>query len=161
MKKRNAIIAAVVTVVALAAVPLVYGQGMRHHAAAAGAGHDGGFGMLFGHLDRVKQALGLSDAQVEQLTAIAQDLHAQNAPYRDQLRGGMQQVAQSLLADPSNTAAAQAILDQQAAAHKAMQSNMLAAASKALSVLTPDQRTRVGEFLAMRAARAQNRWQNR
>ena len=158
MKKRNVIITTIAAIVVLAAVPFVYGQGMRHHAAASQAG---GFGFMFGRLERAQQALGLTDDQVTQLKAIAADLRTQNAPYRDQLRGGMQQVAQTLLADPSNTAAAQTIIDQQAAAHKAVQANMLAAVSKALTVLTPDQRTKVAEFLAKRAARVQSFGQNR
>ncbi len=155
MKKRNAVIAAVFALVALIAVPLVYGQGMRHHAAAAG--ENGGFGFLFGRLERARQALDLTDTQVAQLTSIAKELHAQNAPYLAQLREGRTQVAQTLLADPSNIAAAQAILDQQAGAHKALQSSTLEAASRALSVLSPDQRTKVAQFLAQRASHAESR----
>lgn len=151
MSKRNAIIAAVVAILALAAVPFVYAQG-RHRA----RGTAEGFPFLFGRMEKIRTALDLSDQQVEQLQAIGAQLREQNAPYRAQLRGGMQSVAQILLADPANVAGAQAILDQQSSARKAMSANMLSAASKALGVLTPEQRTKVSTFLAARAARMQD-----
>lgn len=142
MKKRTAILTAVVAIIALAAVPIVYAQ--SHHRA-------GGFGM-FGHLAKIQSALGLTDQQVTSLKSIATDLKAQNAPYRAQLKGGFTAVAQTLIANPNDTAAAQAIIDQQAAAHKAMQVNVLNAVSKALNVLTPDQRTKLGQLLQQRMA---------
>jgi len=155
MKKRSLVISvAVVAAVALAAVPFVYAQGFhRHHADAGGSMHGM---MFFGHLQRVKAELDLSDAQVDQLKAIAQEVRAQNAPLRQQLRAGRLQIAQTLLANPNDTAAAQALIDQQTAAERTMKTNMLAGFSKALNVLTPDQRTKVSQFLADRAARQQN-----
>ncbi len=142
MKRRTAIITAIVAIFALTAVPLVYAQA-RHRA--------GNFGM-FGRLGKLQSALGLTDQQVSSLKAIATDLKAQNAPYRTQLKGGFTAVAQALIANPNDTAAAQAIIDQQAAARKAMQVNVLNAASKALNVLTPDQRTKLGQLLQQRMA---------
>ncbi len=150
MKKRTAILTAVIALVALTAVPLVYAQAQGHHRAGA-------FGM-FGHLGKIQAALGLTDQQVTDLKAIAADLKAQNAPYRTQLKGGFASVAQTLLANPNDTAAAQAIIDQQAAARKAMEVNTLNAASKALNVLTPDQRTKLGQLIQQRMAAGQDRW---
>jgi periplasmic protein CpxP/Spy len=152
MTKRNVLISiAVVAIIALAAVPFVYAQGMhRHHA----AGMQGMHGlMLFGGIERAKAALDLSDAQVDQLKAIAQSVKEQNAPYREQLRGGLQQIAQTLLANPNDTAAAQAMIDQQSNAERTMKMNMLAGVSKALNVLTPDQRAKAAQFLTDRAMR--------
>jgi len=154
MTKRNILISiAIVALIALAAVPFVYAQGFhRHHTEANG--FMGGM-MFFGHFQRAKAELGLSDAQVEQLKAIAQTVHDQNAPYRQQLHAGMQQIAQALLANPNDTAAAQALIDQQTTAERAMKMNVLAGAAKAINVLTPDQRAKVSQFIADRAARTQ------
>jgi Spy/CpxP family protein refolding chaperone len=152
MRKRTIVILAILATLALAAVPFVYAQGFHRHQAAAD-----GFGrgmMFFGHLHRVQAALDLSDAQVDQLKAIAQQVHEQNAPYRQQLRDGRLQIAQALLANPNDTTAAQALIDQQATAERAMKMNVLTGVSKALNVLTPDQRAKVSQFIADRAARA-------
>jgi Spy/CpxP family protein refolding chaperone len=150
MKKRFTLAAGLAIAVTLAAVPFIDAQPMRHH-----GGRELGF--LFGRLDKAKQALGLTDEQASQLKAIAQELHAQNAPYRDQLRGGFQSVATTLLNNPNDLAAAQALLDQQSQAEKALKSNVLNAASKALNVLTPEQRAKVAQFIADRRARHQQR----
>jgi len=153
MNKRNAIITAVVAVLTLAGVPFVYAQ--HQHAMHDGMRgmHGGAFG-AFGieHLQHAKEALGLSDAQSDQLKTIFTELHEQNAQYRKQVHGGLLQVAQTLISDPNNVSAAQALLDQQNAAEQAMKTNALNAASKALNVLTSDQRAKVGEFLSKRAA---------
>ena len=168
MKTRNTIIAIVLAVAVLAAVPFVYagpgGRGMRGHGGpgmhgAFGAGF--GAGMFFGHLGHLKEELELSDAQVEQIRAIFAETQAQNAQYRDQLQGGMHDAAELLLANPNNVAGAQAILDQRAAAHKAMQTNMLAAASKALNVLTPEQRAELTQIIQKRHERRAERRGNR
>jgi Spy/CpxP family protein refolding chaperone len=149
MKKRTAIIIAIVALVAIAAVPLVYAQ--APHRGHGRGGDFGGFGML-GRLGHIKAELNLTDDQVTQLKAIFADARQQNAQYRTQLRGGFQSVAQALIANPNDVAGAQALLDQQAAARKAMESNLLAAASKALNVLTPEQRAKLSDMLAKHAA---------
>lgn len=152
MSKRKAIITAVVAIIALAAVPFIYAQtaGRHHHAG----------GLMFAHFNRIRAALGLTDDQVTQLKAIREDLRTQNAPYRDQMRGGFAAVAQTLLKDPdNNVAGAQALIDQQSAARKAMQVNVLNAASRALKVLTPEQRAKAAEFLQQRMAMQEQRMQ--
>lgn len=150
MSKRNMIIIASLAIITLAGFPFVYAQHMRGMHAGMHGGPLGEFG--FGRLEHAKEALGLSDAQVDEIKTIVAQLREQNAPYREQLHGTMLQVAQTLVKDPNNTAAAQALLDQQAAAEQTMKSNALAAASKALNVLTPDQRAKVADFIAKRAA---------
>ena len=149
---RRYTLAAAFAILVTAAVPFLYAQPMMGHHGGPG-GHDGGFGFLFGRLERAKAALNLSDDQVSQLQAIATDLKARNAPYREQLHGGFQQITTTLLNNPNDVAAAQALLDQQTAAQNAMKTNMLNAASKALNVLTPDQRAKLAEFVANRQAR--------
>ena len=150
MKKRTLGLTAAGAFVVLLAVPFVYAQHVRGD---HGGGH-GGFGsmMMLGHLDKAKQELGLSDQQVTDIKAIFENLKQQNAPYRASLKGGMASVAQTLLNNPNDLAAAQAIVDQQSQAERTMKSNGLAAASKALNVLTPDQRAKLSDHLKARLA---------
>lgn len=147
MKRRNTILTVVFAITALAALPLLAEMRRGH------GGGPGGEMFLFGALQHAREELGITDAQAEQLKGIAKDLHAQNAQYRDQLRGGHAAIMKTLLADPNNVAGAQAIIDQQSAAERAMKSNLLAAASKALSVLTPEQRTKLGALIEERHSR--------
>jgi Spy/CpxP family protein refolding chaperone len=81
-------------------------------------------------------------------------VHEQNATYRQQLRATRLQIAQMLLANPNDTAGAQALIDQQTNAERALKMNILAGVSKALNVLTPEQRAKASQLLADRAARA-------
>jgi Spy/CpxP family protein refolding chaperone len=147
--KRNTIILAAVAVLALAAVPFVYAEGHHGHMGS----HGFGGGMMFGRLAMAKAALGLTDAQVDQIKAIGAELKAQNQPYKEQLRGGFAGVAQALVNNPNDLTTAQTLLDQQEQAERTMKSNALAAASKALNVLTPEQRAKVGTFIANRIAK--------
>jgi Spy/CpxP family protein refolding chaperone len=143
--------AIVVAVLALAAVPFLYAGPGHHHGMGAGMGP-------LGHLAHAQKELGLSDAQVDQIKVIIKDAHDQNAQYRDQLHGGFQSVISTLLKNPSDVAAAQAIMDQQAAAERALKTNILNAASKALTVLTPDQRSKLGTMIAEHQARFQRQF---
>ena len=142
MKKRTLIGASVLAVILAVAAPLAYAQHRMHRD-----------GMMFGRLERAKEKLGLTDDQVAQIKTIFADLRTQNAPYRDQLRGGIESAVQTLLANPNDTAAAQAIVDQQAAAEKALKTNVINAASKALNVLNSDQRAKLASLVQERMAR--------
>jgi|SRR5690349_7180557 len=124
------------------------------HARHAGFGH-GGFGFL-GHLQKLKTELNLSDAQVDQIKAIARETHEQNAGFRDQLHGTLKDVATTLLTNPNDIAGAQAVVDRQAEAERQLKSNLITAASKALNVLTPEQRTKLALHLAERG----RQWEN-
>jgi len=155
--KRNAIIIGTLAVLMLAGVPFIYAQHQHGMHGGMHGMHGGPFADFgLGHLARAKEYLGLTDAQVDQLTAIGKELHEQNAPYRKQLHGGLVQVAQTLISNPNDVAAAQAQLDQQNAVEATLKTNTLAAAAKALNVLTPDQRAKVGDFLNKRAAMHNN-----
>lgn len=153
MKRRNLILAVVVILAVLVVVPFALAQhriGGRHgHGCMAGANGM----MMFGHLGRAKVALGLSDQQAADIKKIFADLRTQNEPYRASLRGGMQSVAQALIANPNDVAAAQALLDKQNDAERVMKSNALNAAAKALNVLSSDQRAKAATFLQQRIAR--------
>ena len=149
MKKRIAIaLSLVLAVGALAAAPLVladgpsgrFGGGMRGH----GFGH--GFGPL-GRLMHVKEELDLSDQQIEQIRTIFAETREQTAPYREQLHGGYKGVLQALVANPDDVAGAQALIDQQLNAERAMKTSFLNAASKAMAVLNAEQRAKLSTMI--------------
>lgn len=151
MKKRVLIFSAVAIVTVALAVPFAVAQHMR----GAGYGHmhgDSGL-MMLGRLERARTALGLSDQQVADITKIVTDLKTENEPYRTSLKGGRQAIVQTLLANPNDLATAQALLDKQSAAEQQIKVNTLNAASKALNVLTPDQRGKAATFLQQRMAK--------
>lgn len=158
MKNRIVLITlAVVALGVLAIAPMLLAgpggegrPGMRMHGGMQGGLH--GFGML-GPLRHLKEELGLSDAQMEQIAAIVADLRTKNEPYRGQLRGGVKDAAQILLANPQDVAGARTLLEQQSAAERAMKENALQAISRALAVLSAEQRTELGKFLEERAGR--------
>jgi Spy/CpxP family protein refolding chaperone len=132
-----------VALTALLAVPFTLaGQGMH--------GHGGEFGIL-GHLQKAKEALGLSDQQVTEIKAIFEAVRAQNAPYRESLHRGRMQIAQTLLNNPNDLSTAQSLLNQQTEAEKTVKSNLLVAASKAFNILTPEQRAKLADLLRQRA----------
>jgi Spy/CpxP family protein refolding chaperone len=150
MKKHTIAIATAVVLTALVAVPIAFAQHARH---MRGDGFGGG--MFFGHLGHVKSQLGLTDQQTSDIKAIFQQLKQQNQPYRDSMRSTMQQVAQTLINNPNDVAAAQALINQQADAERTMKLNALNAASKALNVLTPDQRGKLSAMMQEHMGRMQ------
>lgn len=151
MKKGALYTVAAVVLVGLLAVPFAFAQHMGRMHAQGGPG----FGMMFHGLQHAQQALGLSDQQVSDIKTIFQDLRQQNAASRQSLRGGMLQIAQTLINDPNNTQAAQALIDQQTAAERTMKLNTLNAVSRALNVLTPDQRAKLLTLVQQRMNRMQ------
>ena len=145
MKTRTLLFSAAAVLLVVLVVPFAFaqrGRGMHEH----------GDMMMFGHLQKAKDALGLSDQQMTDIKAIFQQLHDQNAQYRQQVHGGMQQIMQTLVKNPNDLAAAQALIDQQTEAERAMKSNMLNAASKALNVLTTDQRAKLSDLIQQHMA---------
>jgi len=150
MRKTTVVIAAAVALVAMIAVPIAFAQHARGM-------HGEAFGgpMFLGHLQHLKQELGLSDQQASDIKAVFQDLRQQNAQYRQSMHSTMQQVAQILLNNPNDVAAAQAVIDGQTNAERTMKINALNAASKALNVLTPDQRTKLSTMVQEHLGRMQ------
>ncbi len=159
MKRRTAILTAILALVALVAVPFLYAQPHGRHR-MAGPGGGPGFGPL-GLLGHAREELNLSDQQVDEIKAIFQATREANAANREQLKGGLEGVMTTLLQDPNNVAAAQALLDKQAAAERAMKTNMLNATAKALSVLTAEQRSKLATMIADRKAHFQEFKQRR
>ena len=150
MKKRIAMTTVILAVVALAAAPLVMAG---PHGRMGGHGMPGEGMEILGHLRHAQEELGLSDQQVDQIKAIFAEVREQNASYREQLHGGYKSVAETLLANPNDIAAAQKIIDEQTATERTMKTNFLNAAAKALSVLNAEQRAKLGTMLAEHAER--------
>jgi Spy/CpxP family protein refolding chaperone len=151
--RKTMILTAVITVLAGAA--LYAGPG-RAHMRGAGGPHGFGFGGFFGHLHDIADELDLTKAQKTQIHGIFMEARDENKQYREQLHGGFVSVAKTLVANPNDVSGAQALLDQQDAAERAMKANMLRAASKALNVLTPEQRTELAQLIAERENRRGN-----
>jgi Spy/CpxP family protein refolding chaperone len=152
MKKRTLIFTAAAMLIVVLAVPFAVAQHMRGAGFRHGCMH-GDSMMMFGHMRGAKAALGLSDQQAADIKKIFTDLRAQNAPYRQSLLGGRQAIAQTLLANPNDIAAAQTLLDKQTEAERQMKMNALTAISKALNVLSSDQRAKASVFLQQRMAK--------
>jgi len=146
MNKKHLTIAGVIAALVIVAAPFALAQRMRGAAHGLSGGDLGGV-MFLGHLQRAKHALNLSDQQVTDIENIFRDLRMQNQTYRDSLHGAMGDIATTLINNPNDLAAAQALLDKQEATEHQMKVNALLAASKALNVLTPDQRSKLGDFI--------------
>src|SRR5262245_33564763 len=131
MKKRFLITTGAIALVALIAVPFAFAHGMHGM-----RGGDTPGAMMLGHLRHMQAELGLSDQQTADIRAAFQGLREQNKAYRQSLHESMAQAAQILIKNPNDTAAAQAVLDQQLENERAMRTNALNAVAKALNVLT-------------------------
>jgi Spy/CpxP family protein refolding chaperone len=157
MKKRTAIIVTVLALAALTAVPFVYagpgGHGRSHEGFAAG--------MIFSHLSHIQEELDLTDAQMAQIKAIFTELHQQNEASRENIHGGLHDAMLALVNNPNDLASAQAALDRQAAAEKQLKQSLLTATSKALNVLTPDQRAELSKLIQERMERHSERRSSR
>ncbi len=149
MRKRTLFITSAIAVVTLIAAPLAFAQHEHRMHGEFGLGGP----MILGHLQHAKEALGLTDQQVSDIQAVFQDLRQRNEPYRRSVHNTMQQAAQLLLNNPNDVAGAQALLDQQIDAERALRANTLNAAAKALNVLTPEQRTKLSTILQERMSR--------
>ncbi|MBV8517611.1 MAG: periplasmic heavy metal sensor [Acidobacteria bacterium] len=145
--KKKILIATAIAAMLAAALVLQAQQPPMHH----GFGHGHGLNPM-AHLAFVAGKLDLSDQQVSEIKDIFADLRTQNAPYRQQFHGGLRSIAQTLVKNPNDVAAAQALLDQQNDAEKALKANTLVAVSKALNVLTPEQRAKLGTMIEEHAA---------
>jgi P pilus assembly/Cpx signaling pathway, periplasmic inhibitor/zinc-resistance associated protein len=144
MKRKAWLITGIVALVAVMAVPIAYAQHQRH-----GSDEFGGFGP-FAKVHWLKQQLGLTDDQASQIRDIASGVRDQNREYRKTMRANMADAGKILIANPTDLAAAQAVLAHNADAEAAMKTNILKGVSQALQVLTPEQRVKLGTVLEQR-----------
>ena len=145
MKKRNVIlIASILAVGIIAAAPLVLAG---PHGRGHGHGHD--FGML-AHLRHAKEELGLTDQQAAQIHGLFREMREANAASREQMHDGIAEAAAILLANPNDVAAAQAALDRQAAAERALRANLLQTVARSFAVLDANQRAKLRTMIEER-----------
>lgn len=147
MKRRTAI-AVGIGIATLAAIPLVYagvnfagGEGCPF-----GGGHRGGHGIM--KLHALKSELNLTDEQEKALWDVARRTREQNAGTKKALKNGIHEAARVLLADPSNLAGAQAVIEKQEATIEQVRNSVLSGVSEGLQVLTPEQRQKLTALLA-------------
>ena len=146
MKKRNVIlIASILALGIVAAAPLVI-------AGPHGRGHHGDFGVL-AHLRHAKAELDLTDQQAAAIHGIFREMRQANTAAREQMHGGIHEAAEILLANPSDVAGAQAALDRQAAAERALKANLLQSIAKTIAVLDDNQRAKLRTMIEERHAR--------
>lgn len=149
MKKKAIPVSLALVAIAIVAVPFAVaargerlGHGFGRHAA------------IFGILQHVKGELDITKAQETQLRAIAREVREENRAYREAMRKEMKDVAALLIANPNDIAGAEALLEAQEATRDELRANALQAISRGLNVLTPEQRTELGELLQRHASRA-------
>ena len=104
----------------------------------------------FSHIEELSEELNLTEEQVDQIRGIFRDLHELNAPYRQELKGGMGTAFQSLLQNPDDIAGAQAAVDRQAQAERAISTNTINATASAIKVLSAEQRSQLAQLLEER-----------
>jgi Spy/CpxP family protein refolding chaperone len=143
MKRTLTVLAVVIAVAALAAVP-IFARGRGAH---TGEGFGFGGGMALERLEKLREELDLSDAQVAELRSIARATFEENRQHRKSLRGGFRNAAGILVADPQNVEEARAALDKLETSREAIRDNILESASRGLQVLTPEQRTRLAAWI--------------
>ena len=150
MKRSKSLVIIAVVAATLFSVPLVY--------AARGGRHDGGFGpegRVLKVLRHVGVELELTDQQKEQIKQIALDVRTQNKQYRASMKTGFRGAADILVANPDNVNAALSLLEQQDAQRAEMRQNIVEGVSRALKVLSAEQRTKLAELMDKHAARVQ------
>lgn len=96
--------------------------------------------MFFVELRALRSELNLSPEQVGTLKAIGQTVRESNADYRASMKRVAAEAGLVLLGDPSNTEGAEALLRRNDAERVALRANVLEGISKAIKVLTPEQR---------------------
>lgn len=158
MKTKAMLVVLLVAASVFATVALAHGP--RDRAAMGERGFRGHAGMgerqFLGPLERLERLrgeLGLSEAQVEAIRAIRQEVRDANAASREQFRDGKGDVVSILIANPDDLAGARAAMQAREAAMAKMKDNALQGASRALKVLTREQREKLGAIVAKRGSR--------
>ena len=111
----------------------------------------------FSHIEELSEELSLTEEQVSQIRGIFRELHELNAPYREEMRGGLGTAFQSLLQNPDDVAGAQAAVDRQSQAERAISMNTINATANALKVLSAEQRTQLAQLLEERRDKRRER----
>ena len=143
MKRTLTVVAVVVALVTVAAVPIF----ARGRAAHAGAGLPFGGGMGLERLEKMREELDLSDEQVAELRTIARATFEENREHRKSMRDGFRNAARVLVANPENVDQARLTLEASDASRRTIRDNILESAAEGLAVLTPQQRAKLAAWI--------------
>jgi Spy/CpxP family protein refolding chaperone len=144
-----------------AAVIALGGFTAMAHAQGPGGPHRGGFGPGGGLLHgRMAQALGLTDAQKEQIRSITKEAFAGNQTLRTQLKAAHDAEQAAIKAGKSDAELAQ-LAANSAPLQTQLHATRLQTEAKIYKVLTPDQQAKLNEMRAKmreRVGNAMQRW---
>lgn len=141
MKKRMTTLA----VAMLVAGGLAVAQPQRGGRMAAGRPGPGPAAMALDP-DALKQTLGLSDAQVEQLRGLRREQAQAARPQLEQMKEKQRALAEAMKADNPDPAVVGRLMVELKQARTAARPERAALREKALAVLTPDQKAKLAEL---------------
>jgi Spy/CpxP family protein refolding chaperone len=125
-----------------------------------GAGREGGFfgGPMF---DMMSDYLNLSDAQQTQIKSIMHSVKPAMEPLFQQEMQNHKAMMQLIMSNSFDEAKAQTLAQQSASIHEQIELAHARAAQQAYQLLTPDQKTKLNEFMAKQEQRMQEHRQDR
>jgi Spy/CpxP family protein refolding chaperone len=125
-----------------------------------GAGREGGFfgGPMF---DMMADYLNLSDAQQTQIKSIMHSVKPAMEPLFQQEMQNHKAMMQLIMSNSFDEAKAQTLAQQSASIHEQIELAHAKAAQQAYQLLTPDQKTKLSEFMAKQEQRMQEHMQDR
>jgi Spy/CpxP family protein refolding chaperone len=143
--RKAMLITAAVLVVALVATPVVWArQHMKDEEQSPL--------MMLEKLRQLRDELNLTESQRTKLREIGKETRQANKEYRAALRDNFVDAGLILVKNPDDIPAATAALDRNEAAKKDLRANVLEGVSKAIKVLTPEQRSILQQKLEHRAS---------
>ncbi|HEX8814563.1 MAG TPA: Spy/CpxP family protein refolding chaperone [Terriglobales bacterium] len=126
-----------------------------------GAGREGG-GLFGGPMfDMMSDYLNLSDAQQTQIKQIMHSVKPAMEPLFQQEMQNHKAMMQLIMSNSFDEAKAQTLAQQSASIHEQIELAHAKAAQQAYQLLTPDQKTKLSEFLAKQEQRMQEHMQER
>lgn len=146
---RMTAISAVIAVALMTGGALAQGPGMHH----------GGGDFLFGPMGMMSEMLDLSDAQQAQIKDIFHNGRATMKPLWQQEHQSHQAMMQLITSGSFDAVKAQGIANQEAQIRAQMEVAHAQLAAQAYQVLTPDQKTKLNDFLSKREQRMQQHMQ--
>jgi len=135
--KKKILIGSVVTLLAIAAIPIALFAGGH----GGGRGCHNGMGMA--KLHHIKGELDLTRAQEDQIHTIMREVKKSNQQQLAAIHENMKNVAKVIAANPSAVVEARALLASQAASEQQLKLNILDGVARASEVLSADQRKKL------------------
>ncbi|HVT44455.1 MAG TPA: periplasmic heavy metal sensor [Thermoanaerobaculia bacterium] len=148
--KKLLIVSTIVVGITIIASPLVHAHRSR---AVPYAGSGIEELAPFAKLRWLRAELDLTDAQAREIRSIVFEVRDSNAAHREAIRASIGLAAGVLIANPDDIDAARRIFEERSAAETQLRENILLGVSKALGVLSPEQRQRLSEIVDEHRAR--------